>query len=237
MQLTLPHAIKFGMSSSSGCRSELSFPCKSLQTVVTHTSVSVFSDCSFSGIPGMRPACTTSSFRQGMDKEKGSCLSHSARSSPSSSSHFDFSSYSVANDEVGLNIHGWDSHDESVLYWMLCFYGSACRSDPPFQNEVKVAGTRQPFAAVCMLVRTEAVAVATASILTPEQQLASYAVTSTPDTRAVLDLLLLQAFFAGWQLNAQVTDHGTACAAFGQTCLQSCDVLILSMKKTWLIFT
>ena len=154
------------MSSSSGCRSELSFPCKSLQTVVTHTSVSVFSDCSFSGIPGMRPACTTSSFRQGMDKEKGSCLSHSARSSPSSSSHFDFSSYSVANDEVGLNIHGWDSHDESVLYWMLCFYGSACRSDPPFQNEVKVAGTRQPFAAVCMLVRTEAVAVATASILT-----------------------------------------------------------------------
>ena len=106
---------KVGMSSSSGCRSELSFPCKSHQTVVTHTSVSVFSDCSFSGIPGMRPACTTSSFRQGMDKEKGSCLSHSARSSPSSSSHFDFSSYSVANDGVGLNIHGWDSHDESVL--------------------------------------------------------------------------------------------------------------------------
>ena len=53
----------------------------------------------------MRPACTTGSSRQGTAKEKGSCLSHSARSSRHSSSHFDFSSYSVANDGVGLNIY------------------------------------------------------------------------------------------------------------------------------------
>jgi len=92
---------KVAVSSRSGSRSGLPFPCRSHQTAVTHTSVS----CSFSGTPGMRPACTTSSFRQGTDKEKGSCLSHSARSSPNSSSHFDFSSYSVANDGVGLNIY------------------------------------------------------------------------------------------------------------------------------------
>ncbi len=96
---------KVAVTSKSGSRSGLPFPCRSHQTAVTHTSVSVFRDCSFSGIPGTRPACTTSSFRQGTDKEKGSCLSHSARSSPNSSSHFDFSSYSVANDEFGLNIY------------------------------------------------------------------------------------------------------------------------------------
>ena len=96
---------KVAVSSRSGSRSGLPFPCRSHQIAVTHTSVRVFRDCSFSGTPGMRPACTTSSFRQGTDKEKGSCLSHSARSSPNSSSHFDFSSYSVANDGVGLNIH------------------------------------------------------------------------------------------------------------------------------------
>ncbi len=92
---------KDAVSSSSGSRLGLFFPCTSHQTGVMHTSVSVFRDCSFSGMPGMRPACTTSSFRQGMDKEKGSCLSHSARSSPNSSSHFDFSSYSMAYNGVG----------------------------------------------------------------------------------------------------------------------------------------
>lgn len=102
--------------------------------------------------------------------------------------------------------------------------GSLCRSDPHFQHNVQIAGVRQPFAAVCTLARTEVVAFVIVSILTPEQHFASCAVTSTSNARAVFDLLLLQAFFTGWQLNAQVTDHRTAYAACGQTCLQSCDV-------------
>ncbi len=63
----------------------------------------------------------------------------------------------------------------------------------------KWRGIKQPFEAVCMLVRTEVVAAATASSLTPEQHFASYLQVAAQYT--------LQAFFGRHLLAAQCTGH------------------------------
>ena len=57
------------------------------------TSVKVFRDCCFKGMPGMRPACTTMRFKEGREMEKGSSPSQTALSSPSSVNHFADSAY------------------------------------------------------------------------------------------------------------------------------------------------
>lgn len=57
------------------------------------TSVKVFRDCCSTGMPGMRPACTTMRFKEGREMEKGSSPSQTALSSPSSVNHFADSAY------------------------------------------------------------------------------------------------------------------------------------------------
>ena len=68
------------------CRGGVHMRC-SLQLVSRATSVSVLRDCCLRGMPGIRPAWTTSKSREGIDSENGSCLSHCARLSPKCSNH------------------------------------------------------------------------------------------------------------------------------------------------------